>query len=674
MRTFRHSMTTRIFSILLVVCMVAELIFVSAITYAAGTDKVPVSIKLTPETQSEDGSRTAKLEVSLSETAAAMIEISLTEEEISSLSLSEISVVDEAELVMTLADVDTKEIYFQKKSSVRAVMDARTGGRTEFRLDEPLRDSEEKELVLTWQLKNAGTTAVHLTANQKQAIVHSFNGMEDSGINVIYTLSYGNSSCLTVLYVLLCAGLLLFAALCYWMLIVRRMRVEKFFLPMALFLGLILQCVITVGGVPDEPGHLDTAYKYSNKLLFVEDTGDPDTIYKRRCDVEMSDMLANGLESNSYYQLMTDTFHRAEDTELMEVSYADSTNLASWIVYIPSALGLSAGRLLGLSPMFTFQIARIFNLICFVFLVWAGIRMIPFGKNIFAMTAVLPIALQQGASVSYDAVVNGVLLLFTAFCFHMKRKEKKEKREIIFAGIFSVFIAVVKGGAYLPLLLLLIPAFVKGEILKKQNRKKLFLYTGIILCAAVLLTGVALFKFMPVLRTFMESGGQGGADATYTIPWLLKHPLQIVYLYWNTVMEQGAFLLQGHLGGILSWLDFRMNWIFELIFLICLLLLVNLEGDRYEGGAKSRILAALVCVVSSGFIMMSMLTGYTKMSYDYIQGIQGRYFLPLAPLLVFLTANRMVYVRRNQAGAVWMTMTVTEILLILQLAAMIGQA
>ena len=71
-------MTTRIFSILLVVCMVAELVFVSAITYAAGTDEVPVSIKLTPETQSEDGSRTAKLEVSLSETAAAMIEISLT--------------------------------------------------------------------------------------------------------------------------------------------------------------------------------------------------------------------------------------------------------------------------------------------------------------------------------------------------------------------------------------------------------------------------------------------------------------------------------------------------------------------------------------------------------------------------------------------------------------------
>ena len=101
MRTFRHSMTTRIFSILLVVCMAAELVFVSAITYAAGTDEIPVSIKLTPETQSEDGSRTAELEVSLSETAAAMIEISLTEGEMNSLSLSETAVIDEAALQET---------------------------------------------------------------------------------------------------------------------------------------------------------------------------------------------------------------------------------------------------------------------------------------------------------------------------------------------------------------------------------------------------------------------------------------------------------------------------------------------------------------------------------------------------------------------------------------------
>ena len=104
-----------------------------------------------------------------------------------------------------------------------------------------------------------------------------------------------------------------------------------------------------------------------NKILLVEDTETPGTIYKRVCDVEMSDMLANGLESNSYYQLMTDTFAKPGDTELTEVSYVDSTNLVPGIVYFPSALGLSVGRVCGFSAMLTLQLARIFNLICLFF-------------------------------------------------------------------------------------------------------------------------------------------------------------------------------------------------------------------------------------------------------------------------------------------------------------------
>ena len=53
----------------------------------------------------------------------------------------------------------------------------------------------------------------------------------------------------------------------------------------------------------------------------------PYTIYKRVCDVEMSDMLTNGLETNSHYLLMTETFTEPENTELMEVPYQDASSL-----------------------------------------------------------------------------------------------------------------------------------------------------------------------------------------------------------------------------------------------------------------------------------------------------------------------------------------------------------
>ncbi|HJB15501.1 MAG TPA: DUF2142 domain-containing protein [Candidatus Blautia excrementipullorum] len=583
-----------------------------------------------------------------------------------SIELTGKEVVDEARLNMTLYDADTGEIYYQEEKSVRAVMDSRVQNKAEFIFPEPIQDSEGRKLCLTWSLKDAGTTSVHLKANQKQILVSSFNGVEGNGTNVIYTLRYGDSQCLDILYIGLCAVLVSFTALCWWMLIIRRMTVEKFFIPMAVTLGLVFQCLITVGGVPDEPGHLDTAYKYSNKILLVEDTETPGTIYKRICDVEMSDMLANGLESNSYYQLMTNTFANPGDTELIEVSYIDSTNLVPGIVYLPSALGLSVGRILGFSAMLTLQLARIFNLICFVLLVWMAIRLIPFGKNLLAMVAVLPITLQQAASFSYDAIVNGGVMLLAALCFRMWKRKQKEKREIISAVILIVFAAMVKGGVYLPLLLLLFPAFVGRPNLKNPDQRKYFL--GISLCAAAVIL-MAIVKFFPVLQTFVEGNGQSGDNAIYTVPYLLQHPLKIVYLYWNTLIQEGDVLLQGLLGGTLSWLDRRMNWIFQIVFFICLLLMANMEKDRFNGCRREKMLIASACGISIILIMASMLVGYTKISADYIQGLQGRYFLPLALPLFCLTANSMVEVGRRHRSIIWMTMMVAEVLMIPQVAA-----
>lgn len=576
-----------------------------------------------------------------------------------------------AMLFMALSDVETGAVYYHAEKTVREILDSRKDKKVEIELPEPIADSEGRIFLLTWKLKDAGSTVLTLTANRKQVLVRSFNGQEADKTNVIYTLYYGDNRCLKILYVCLCAALLAFAGMCYWMLVIRRMSVEKFYLPTALFLGMIFQCLITVGGVPDEPGHLDTAYKYSNKILLVEDTDTPCTIYKRRCDAEMSEMLANGLESNSYYQLLTDTFRKADHTELIETESVDSTNLVPGIVYIPGALGISAGRVLGLSAMFTMQLARIFNLVVYVLLVFGAIRLIPFGKNLMGMIALLPIALQQGASASYDAVINGLLMLFFALCMYMAQKQQKKSWELALAGILALFTAAVKGGVYMPMLLMLVPAFIRKKQPGTEDKKKKMHWGIVLAVSALVLSAVFYMKFMPVLRTLMQSADTG-SEMQYTISYVLQNPLKVVYMYWNTFMEKGDFLLRGLLGGTLSWLDFQMSWLFEVVFLLCILLMVNMEGDRCEKRNGQKLLIALVCVISAVLIMMSMLVGYTRSGVDYIQGLQGRYFLPLAPAAFLLTSNHMVHVQKKQYAGVWMTMLVTEVLLALQVTAMIG--
>ncbi len=69
---------------------------------------------------------------------------------------------------------------------------------------------------------------------------------------MIYSLSYSDNSFMSLFYAVLCAALLLFAALAYYLIMIRCQKIQQFFVPLALMLGLIFQCLVTVHGVPDE--------------------------------------------------------------------------------------------------------------------------------------------------------------------------------------------------------------------------------------------------------------------------------------------------------------------------------------------------------------------------------------------------------------------------------------
>ena len=177
---------------------------------------------------------------------------------------------------------------------------------------------------------------------------------------------------------------------------------------------------------------------------------------------------------------------------------------------------------------------------------------------------------------------------------------------------------------------------------------------------------------MPVFHDFLTSAAAiDQENSLYTIPYVLQHPLHTVYLLWNTLMKCGDDLVRGLLGGMLSWLDFQINWIFIILLLICLLLLINVNDDNKRLSRKAQLVISGSCLLSTLLIMLSMLVGYTKMKWNYIQGLQGRYFLPLAPAFFPLLTTNIVSVNVKQASRTWMVLIGTEILLVLQMTAMI---
>lgn len=572
---------------------------------------------------------------------------------------------DDTYIEISLTEPGSGKEYYHKKAKLRSV--AKNGKKKiKMKMKKSIQNSENKQFILNVSLIDVGESKISVTANYKAGIVTSFDGMQDNKTNIIYSMQYSNTKHLKKLYSIICVGLLLLALLSYYLIIVRKKSVEQFYLPLALLMGFIFQAVVVVHGVPDEPWHMDTAYKLSNKLLFVDDVDEPGYLMKRQCDVVMSDMLANGVESNSYYQLLNHTFELPENKELVKVAYTDSSNIVPDYIFLPTAIGISVGRLLGLSAMLTLQLGRICNLIVFVLLTELAIRKIPYGKNALGAIGMLPIALHQGASASYDAMINGILFLFIASCMHLLEKQKNRKRDIFLMLVLIVLIAMVKGGVYLPIILLTMMILDKWNIVEQMKSiNKTWIIAGVGLM--ILLIIAMIWKFLPVISSIMVREVNGtDENALYSLSYLLESPLKGIYLYWNTFIESGAGHLSGMLGGKLGWHDIQMSWIFVGVNLISILLLVNVEEDQYTGNAKRRISILAICVISIFLVMLSMLFACTTLSDTHIVGLQGRYYLPMAPLLFMITSNSMIKVRKDQSERIWMTYIMVGIMIVVQ--------
>lgn len=161
--------------------------------------------------------------------------------------------------------------------------------------------------------------------------------------------------------------------------------------------------------------------------------------------------------------------------------------------------------------------------------------------------------------------------------FYSLHNPKRKKSYLIALGFLALFIAIVKGGVYLPLLLLLLMCF--SHVPHHHMHKKMRWIVPLCICVgAVLLIAVTLIKFMPMFSAMFATDISADPENTiYPISYVFQHPLQTIYILWNTVIQCSDTILRGLLGGKLSWLDININWSLLIVFLIILLLLVNVK-------------------------------------------------------------------------------------------------
>lgn len=294
------------------------------------------------------------------------------------------------------------------------------------------------------------------------------------------------------------------------------------------------------------------------------------------------------------------------------------------LVYLPQAAAIRAARLADAPPLAYVYLGRLANLALYVALGFAALRLAPAHRWTLALLALTPMALFLAASLSADAATNGLALLFLAAVLRECAAAPRPGR------VRSALLCALAGllglakQSYWPLagLVLMIPTARFGS-----PRRRALACAGVLL-AALLTWGLWLGCLERLdLPVVVE-----GADPRAQMDFLLESPLRYAGILAATLWDMGLVWAQTYVG-VLGHLDTPLP-----AWLYAAWAPAALGVALFDGGAASPVgraqRAVLAGVAAATFLLTVTLVyvAWNPVGQSPMRGIQGRYFIPFAPL------------------------------------------
>lgn len=566
------------------------------------------------------------------------------------------------------------------------------------------------------------------TAQDKVAVWHSaqtvegykpmtFGGQETDGTLALqYIVKYVTSD-IWGYYLILCALMLILLVGAYLLIFVAKAKVSTVFVFIALVTGIIFSLYTPIKGAPDEYVHITTAYSMSNKWQGHPYGGYYEgTLLMRESDAIdwMNPVNYNAFELHDIYE----NFEKTEKADNFVFIRANKANVFPPL-YWAQAAGISLAKLMGVSFSALIVMGRLANLALYIALVYFAIRKMPFFKTAMAVIALTPVPLQLAASFSYDTLVIGLCFLFIASVLEIiYSREKAGLKDTLLLAVLAAFIAPGKTIYILVVVLVLAIPFDKFG-----GTKKAIINLAVIAAAAVVMwlsynQGVVKFvrenltpwlgevhkvvdleeveREQLIKDQWYESLGieeitvESESDAIdsaakeeiegtgitsagdsltfYSVGYILGNIPQTVKLVINTLQENTELYIRQIFGGIFGESivsPVKLSWLYVIAVMAIVFasaLLPQGESLQYRGRVKwiglavSLAIASLVCVAG---IM------WTPVNYTTAFGIQGRYLIPVLPLIVMFFTNENIALKKKIDGGLLFAICAVNVLMLL---------
>ena len=213
-------------------------------------------------------------------------------------------------------------------------------------------------------------------------------------------------------------------------------------------------------------------------------------------------------------------------------------------------------------------------------------------------------------------------LCFTASVFNLM-KNNESKKALVSTVLWAFLLGSIKGGGYLILLPLIFVLY------NKDDKKKSLLTMLYILIAG--LGSVLLFDvIIPAGSELFQLGVEG--NGRLTASYALEHPRGFLDMTINSYIRDLDFLVLNMAGSHLARLEFAIPSVVVIMLLVLIILYAINEEDSialHKGCKGVFWLIIMVGIISTP----AMLLSWTNVGSKTIEGLQGRYYLPLLPLL-----------------------------------------
>ncbi|MES2681211.1 MAG: DUF2142 domain-containing protein [Bacteroidota bacterium] len=436
----------------------------------------------------------------------------------------------------------------------------------------------------------------------------------------------------------------------------KHLNPSSFFIVVAVFFQLLLNVVTPPLQAPDEFSHFYRAYQIAEGHWLPEKTDQRLGGNIPRGLIDFSNQHRNSAYNMEYTldhrEIMNSGKIRLHENERQFQDFAN-TSYYSPVSYLPQALSLFVLKKLSSRVGVLYYGTRLFTFLVWLLCMFFVIRTVPVFKWLITLLILLPMHPYITNSFSADTVTNILSFLFMSIVLkHVFVSEKIRFHDILLLLIIVGLLVLAKV-VYIGIIimLLLIP---RGKFSSRLHRFSVLAVIFVFSLSLVVAWSGTIMQFYIPIKDYnpafkdvasLSPCGDYYAQKDY----ILHHGFYFFKVIFNSLFSHPRTYLSGYIG-VFGNGDIGMPmWIYILSYAFIFVAALT-EKNEFSFTKLQKLVLIGAALVAYVLLLLSQHLIWDCVGEGIVDLVQGRYLIPLFPLLFMVLENRIPAIKYNLAG------------------------